>query len=123
MPSGPFAIRQKREPDGQEVLAVSGHLAYRAVAAWAAEVLAAGAASGAWGEPPVGRERAQGPRGHDPPPFGYRGPAGWLPGDGPAAVSLLVFLHPVEVGADLGAGEHRAPRELACGATSSGDRP
>src|SRR6266567_4964824 len=70
---------------------------------------AAGIASTARGEPSIGGERTQGSQGHHPPPFGYGGLAGWLPGDGPAAVGLLVFLQPVEVSGDLGVGEQRPP--------------
>jgi membrane-associated phospholipid phosphatase len=66
-------------------------------------------ASGACGEPSVRRERPQGLKRHHSPPFGYGGPAGWLPGDGPATVGLLISFEPVEVGADLGVGEQPAP--------------
>jgi hypothetical protein len=75
------------------------------------------------GEPSVGRERAQGSQGHDPPPFGDGGLAGWLPGGRPATVGLPVFCSRsrwAPIWASVNSERHR---KLACGAMLSGDRP
>jgi hypothetical protein len=60
-------------------------------------------------EPTVGSEGAQGPEGLDPAPLQGGGDPRWFPGDGPAAVGLLIPGQAVEVAVNGGVAEQAPP--------------